>query len=148
MRLSNALFVTAGLALLIVAAPALSALLAGVISALSGCVVSGGQMQSCIVLGREIGPLLFNMFMAFWLFIFTLFYVPIAFALAMAGFVARRREKRNPDADHRVSAVFWLGAIGALNFPLSYLQGLVLMTASAGLAAWRHFAARRRGGNA
>jgi hypothetical protein len=138
MRLSNALFLTAGLALIIVGSPVISAVLAMVIAAFANCSINEGIVQPCILWGRDIGPALYRMFTAFWLFIFTLYYLPVVVAVVVAGGWVRFRESRKPDTIRQVGAVYWIVVASTLMLPLSLLMVIGLVVAG-GLVAWRHF---------
>lgn len=131
MRLSNALFATAGFALLIAAGPLLSVMLAAAVAGVAGCVLHEGSPQPCVVLGMDLGPLLYRMAVSFWLFIFSLLYVPVASVLAIAGGVMRWREKRGGEAIARVGGPYWLAASGGLALPLDPVLGIALLAAAA-----------------
>lgn len=56
-------------------APLVSVFLAGTIADLNGCSLHEGFVQPCIVLGADIGGLLYNMIAIGWLMLISLFFL-------------------------------------------------------------------------
>ena len=56
-------------------APLASVFLAGLIADLNGCSLHEGFVQPCIVLGADIGGLLYNMIALGWLMLISLFFL-------------------------------------------------------------------------
>ena len=131
MRLSSALFTGAGLAAFVATLPIVSAITAGLIANVSGCELNEGMAHSCIVAGVNIGPALYNMFVAGWLFILSFLYIPVAIALAIAAIVVLQRGRRDPVRNGRVGGGFWLSMAAGLIFPIAQDIALIFMLGAA-----------------
>jgi len=79
------------LSLIIGLAPLLSALLAGVIADINGCVLHGGFVNSCYLLGVDIGGLLYFMGVIVW---FSMLSLPLGVIFCIM-FIAQYFIKKN-----------------------------------------------------
>jgi hypothetical protein len=129
MRLSSAFFVGSGLAVLLAAMPFISVLVAGAIATAAGCELNEGGVQTCLILGFDAGPTLYMIGVAFWLFIFTWLYLPIAVGLVVAAVVVLARSGSDPTRNPKVGSVFWLLFLATMILPVDRILafGLALM---------------------
>ena len=137
MRLYKALATSSGIAGIIVVAPFLSTFIAAAIADSYGCGLNEGAVSPCMVAGKDIGRMLYNMGMAFWLFIFSFLYVPVAIGLAVAAVVVWIRDQSGKHRARRVGLIFWLLLFAALLFPLTTNFSLLLIACAGGLHFWR-----------
>lgn len=126
MKLSTALFVSSGLAVVFAAMPFLAALTAAAIASVSGCALDEGSAHSCLIFGIDAGPTLYVMGVSFWLFIFTWLYLPVAIGFVVAGFIVRARDRKDPARNQTVGVVYWLLFFAAMTLPFTRDVALVL----------------------
>ena len=137
MKLSTSLFVSAGLALLLAIAPVLLTFIAVGIAQAYGCQLDEGSAHKCIIAGRDYGETLYTMGVAFWMFILTALYLPVAIAFAVAGFINIVRWREDPSKNGKTGWIFWLLVMSALLFPILGLQSLLLAAIAAALFWYR-----------
>ncbi len=137
MKLSTSLFVSAGLALLLAIAPVLLTFIAVGIAQAYGCQLDEGSAHKCIIAGRDYGETLYTMGVAFWMFILTALYLPVAIAFAVAGFINMVRGREDPSKNGKTGWIFWLLVMSALLFPILGLQSLLLAAIAAALFWYR-----------
>ncbi|MBK7161443.1 MAG: hypothetical protein IPH79_02620 [Sphingomonadales bacterium] len=137
MKLSTSLFVSAGLALLLAIAPVLLTFIAAGIAQAYGCQLDEGSAHKCIIAGRDYGETLYTMGVAFWMFILTALYLPVAIAFAVAGFINMVRGREDPSKNGKTGWIFWLLVMSALLFPILGLQSLLLAAIAAALFWYR-----------
>lgn len=94
------LWVTLPLLLLFATAPLISVILSTSIAESAGCNLHEGSANSCVILGVDVGRMLYAMFVAGWLSFVTL---PVGLVLLVLWLVValimwRRRMKDNPVA--------------------------------------------------
>ncbi|HMS19080.1 hypothetical protein [uncultured Sphingorhabdus sp.] len=135
MRLSTALFVSAGLALLIAVAPVLITFAAAIIAQLAGCQLNEGMAHRCVIAGKDYGQTLYEMGVAFWLFLLTALYLPVAVALGVAALINMVRGREDPAKNGKTGWVFWLLMASALLLPILGTMTLILV-ALAGIIVW------------
>jgi hypothetical protein len=138
--LSRSLAVLAAIAAAIALAPVLSTLIASWSAGLAGCHLDASGPHSCLLLGMEMKDALYHMSRAYWLFLFTVFYIPVAILLAIAAFVAGRRAKHIGSNPTTVGVRFWLFGLGLLILPLLTNVGLGLLVVASvhwGVARFR-----------
>jgi hypothetical protein len=136
MRLSSALFVASGLAVLFAALPFLSTFAAAAVASAGGCTLNEGSAHPCIIFGFDAGETLYVMAVAFWLFIFTWLYLPVAALLGIAGFSVLMRGRGEPARNRKVGVVFWMLMIAAMILPVDQIIALGLALA-AFFISWR-----------
>lgn len=127
MKLSTSLFLSAGLALLMAIAPVLLTFVAAGIAQAAGCQLDEGSAHKCIIAGQDYGETLYTMGVSFWIFILTALYLPVAVALAVAGFINLVRGREDPSKNAKTGWIFWLLVIAGLLFPILGLQSLLLV---------------------
>jgi hypothetical protein len=136
MKLSTALFMASGVAIGFAALPFLSAGLASFVANAAGCGLNEGGAAACLIMGINAGPVLYNMFSAFWLFLFSWLYIPVALLLFVAAVVILLRGKRDPARNKRVGWNLWLLFFAAMLAPFARIVSLGLI-AIAFLLWWR-----------
>jgi hypothetical protein len=139
MRLSTVLFAAIGVALIFAAAPFLSAGLALLIADLAGCVSGEGGPKPCLYSGVELGPTVYSMGIAFWLFILSWLYIPLALILSVVPIIVRQLGKRNPSRDQPVGVIFWLVFLSAMLAAFAETVALVLIVAAGSIWAVRRW---------
>ena len=137
MRLYKALAISSVLAVIIVISPFVSAFIASEIAYAYGCTVNEGFAEPCIVAGSDISSTSYVMFTAFWLFIFSFLYVPVAITLAIAAIVVLIRDLSGKYRIRSVGVIFWPLLCAALLFPLTTGFSLLLIACAVGLHFWR-----------
>lgn len=86
-----------GLVLLLLSfAPLGSAFLASWISQIQGCSLIEGGASDCVIGGSNWGPTLYNMFVAGWLMLFSIWLLPVALVLLLIGAVRWLRSGGGP----------------------------------------------------
>lgn len=90
-----------------------------------------------MIAGRDFGETLYTMGVAFWMFILTALYFPVAVALAVAGFINMVRGREDPSKNGKTGWIFWLLMLSALMFPLLVLQSLLLAAIAAAIFWYR-----------
>jgi hypothetical protein len=136
MKRSTALFMASGVAIGFAALPFLSAGLATFVANAAGCGINEGGAEPCLIMGLNVGPVLYNMFGAFWLFLFSWLYIPVALLLCVAAVTILVGGKRNPTRNGRVGWNFWLLFFAAMFAPFARSVSMVL-AAVAFLLWWR-----------
>ena len=126
MKLSSALFLSSGVAVLFAALPIISVIAAAAVASIAGCTSNESGAHACMILGYDAGSTLYNMSMAFWLFIFTWLYIPVAIGLALAAVIVLGRGRTNPSQNSPVSPVFWLLFVAAMILPLASTLALCM----------------------
>jgi hypothetical protein len=134
MRLSTALFTASGVAVLFSAAPFLSAGLATFIAQLAGCRIHEGGAEICLIAGIDAGPTLYAMFVAFWLFMFSWLYLPVALLLFALAAIFLVVGKRDASRNKRTGWIFWLLYFAAMVAPFEGKFAILL--AFAALIMW------------
>jgi hypothetical protein len=134
-KLSTSLFVSAGLALLIAIAPVLITFAAAIIAQSAGCQLNEGMAHRCVIAGKDYGQTLYEMGVAFWLFMLTALYLPVAVALGVAAFINIVRGREDPYKNGKTGWVFWLLMASALLFPILGTLSFIL-AAIAGILVW------------
>lgn len=137
MKLSTALFASSAFAVLFAAMPFLSTFAAATIASMSGCALDEGSAHSCVIFGFEAGPTLYAMGVAFWLFIITWLYLPVALGLVVAGFIVLARGNEDPGRNQKVGAIYWLLFFAAMVLPVAQDFALVFALLAILLGWWR-----------
>lgn len=143
MRLSTSLFISAGLALLIAIAPLLASFVAMLIAQAAGCVLNEANAHKCIIADTDYGQILYEMGVAFWLFMLTALYLPVAAGFGIAGFINLARGRADPDKNGKTGWIYWLLTGSILLFPILGMQS-VLLAIIAGITFW--YRRRKSGG--
>jgi hypothetical protein len=130
MKLSTALFTASGVAILFSAAPFLSAGLATLIAQLAGCRLHEGGAEVCLIAGIDAGPTLYAMFAAFWLFIFSWLYLPVALLLFALAVIILVLGKRDTTRNKHTGWVFWLLYFAAMVAPFESKFAVLLAVAT------------------
>ena len=126
---------SAGLALLIAVAPVLISFGAAFIAQSAGCQLNEGMAHRCVIAGKDYGQTLYEMGVAFWLFLLTALYLPVAVALGVAAFINMARGREDPAKNGKTGWVFWLLMASALLLPILGTMTLILV-ALAGIIVW------------
>ena len=137
MKLSTALFVSSGIAVLFAAMPFLSTFAAAAIASMSGCALDEGSAHSCVIFGFDAGQTLYAMGVAFWLFIFTWLYLPVAFGLVVAGFIVLARGSKDPGRNQKVGTIYWLLFFAAMILPVGQVFAMSFALLAILLGYWR-----------
>ncbi len=137
MKLSTALFVSSGIAVLFAAMPFLSTFAAAAIASMSGCALDEGSAHSCVLFGFDAGQTLYTMGVAFWLFIFTWLYLPVAIRFIVAGFIVLARGVKDPARNRKVGLVYWLLFFAAMILPVGHVFALPFVLLAMFLGYWR-----------
>lgn len=136
MKLSSALFAASGLAVLIAAMPFFATFGAAAVASATGCTLNEGSAHTCMIFSFDLGPTLYAMGVAFWLFILTWLYIPVAFGLVIAGTVVLVRGQTDPSRNQPIGMAFWLLTVAAMAFP--FFRDIALgLAVIAGYFAWR-----------
>lgn len=73
------------LIVLVAAGPVIGALLAGLVAEANGCVLNEGDAHPCLILGMDVGPTLYTLFVLAWFGMMTL---PLGAIALVVWFVA------------------------------------------------------------